>query len=179
MLRCILYLNFILQGSGTKGALTDSFYGIRWGHHISGFSSPTDHPFLQVVFEGCKRLSGSTPRQKKEAITSDMIKALVDTYSGEESLPNLRFLLICLLGFTGFMRIDEILKIQLKHLRLGITHLEITLEKSKTDQLREGNIIYISKLDSKYCPVKLLQKFLTLANFDIRVDFHTQDRQRI
>jgi len=71
------------------------------------------------------------------------------------------------------MRIDEILKIQLKHLRLGITHLEITLEKSKTDQLREGNIIYISKLDSKYCPVKLLQKFLTLANFDIRVDFQT------
>jgi len=53
-----------------------------------------------------------------------MIKALVDTYSSEKSLPNLRFLLICLLGFTGFMRIDEILKIQLKHLKLGITHLE-------------------------------------------------------
>jgi len=46
-----LCLKFILQCSGTKGALTDSFYGITWGHHISGFSSPTDHAFLQAVFE--------------------------------------------------------------------------------------------------------------------------------
>lgn len=165
-----LYLNSILQNNGTKGALTDSFYGIRWGHHISGLFSPTDHPFLQVVFEGCKRSSNNKPRQKKDPITSDMIKEWVNAYGDEENLPKLRFLLICVLGFTGFMRIDEILKVQLKHLKFTVSHLEITLEKSKTDQLREGNIIYISKLDSKYCPVKILKRFMSLAKFDIHRD---------
>ena len=50
------------------------------------------------------------------------------------------------------------------------THLEIFLEKSKTDQLREGNIIHISRLESKYCPVKLLLNYLRLAKLDLKQD---------
>jgi len=50
-----------------------------------------------------------------------MIKALINTYYTKKPAKFALFFLICLLGFTGFMRIEEILKIQLKHLKLGIT----------------------------------------------------------
>jgi len=166
-----IYLNFVLQNNNTRGALIDSFYGIRWGHHISGFSSPTSNPFVQVVFEGCKRLCMTDPRQKKDIITTEMMKQLIEAYSGaEESLPNLRFLVMSVFCFTGFMRIEEILKTKLKNIKVMGKHLEIFLEKSKTDQLREGNIIYISRLESNYCPVKLFEKYLHVAKFDLGKD---------
>ena len=39
-----------------------------------------------------------------------MIKTLVTKYGGENStIPDLRFLLTCFLGFAGFLRIDELL----------------------------------------------------------------------
>ena len=78
------------------------FYGIRWSHHVMRFNSPTNNPFIQLAFKGCQRLC-KTETTKKEPITSDIIKTLVTKYGGENSaIPDLRFLLTCLLGFADF-----------------------------------------------------------------------------
>ena len=77
-----IYLNHVLFISGAKGSILTSFYGIRWGHHVVGFNSPIDNPFVQLAFEGCQRLC-ETETTKKEPITSDMIKTLVTKYGGE------------------------------------------------------------------------------------------------
>lgn len=163
-----LYFNRVLQINGTRGALTEAFYGIRWGHLIAGFSSPTDNPFIKVVFEGCQRLAKSNPRGKKDAITADMVKSLFDCYAQPENLPNYRFMVMVLICFSGFMRIDEALNIQLQDVKITDSHLEIHLDKSKTDQMRDGHIIYISRLESKYCPVKFFESYLNLATFDFK-----------
>ena len=42
-----IFLNYILFTSGKKGSVVTAFYGIRWGHHVKGFDSPTDDPFVQ------------------------------------------------------------------------------------------------------------------------------------
>ena len=111
-----------------------------------GFNSPTDNPFVQLAFEGCQRLC-ETETTKKEPITSDMIKTLVTKNGGKNStIPDLIFLLTCLLGFAGFLRIDE----------LQESHLEILIPKSKTYQHREGHVLYISRIKSECCPVKYL-----------------------
>ena len=69
-----------------------------------------------------------------------MIKSLVNKFEGNNaSLPDLRFLLTCLLGFSGFLRIDELLSIK-KTSKNFHSHLEILVPKSKTDQHREGHI---------------------------------------
>ena len=120
-----------------------------------GFNSPTNNPF-QLAFEGCQRLC-ETETTKTEPITFDMIKTLVTKYGGKNStIPDLIFLLTCLLGFAGFSRIDELLDVKLKHIKLQESHLEILIPKSKTDQHREGRVIYISRIKSKCCPVKYL-----------------------
>ena len=45
-----------------------------------------------------------------------MVKTLVTKYDEKSSsIPDLRFLLKCLLGFTGFLPVEELLVIKLKH----------------------------------------------------------------
>ena len=78
-----------------------------------------------------------------------------------------------MLGFSGFLRIDELLSIKIKHLRINESHLEILVPKSKTDQHREGNIVYISRVSSECCPVKFLEKYLQIANIEISKDGET------
>ena len=78
-----------------------------------GFNSPIDNPFVQLAFKGCQRLC-ETETTKKETITSDMIKTLVTKYGWKNSIiPDLRFLLTCLLGFAVFLRIDELIDVML------------------------------------------------------------------
>ena len=53
-----------------------------------------------------------------------MIKTLVTKYGGKNStIPDLRFLLTVLLGFAGFLRINELLDVKLKHIKLQEAHL--------------------------------------------------------
>ena len=41
------------------------------------------------------------------------------------------------------------------------------MPKSKTDVYREGNYVYIAKLENNYCPVSILQKYVEAANLDL------------
>ena len=82
----------------------------------------------------------------------------------------MRFLLTCLLGFAGFLRIDELLDVKLKHIKIKESHLEIIIPKSKTDQHREGHVVYISRIKSEYCPVKYLEVYLQKTKLDISND---------
>ena len=97
-------------------ALTIAFYGIRCAHHVNGAYSPTDHPFVSMTFEGTVRLCERKPKTPKEPITPEILKHLISTFD-TDSLMDLRFLLICSLGFFGFSRIDELLSVQIIQIR--------------------------------------------------------------
>ena len=67
-----------------------------------GFDSPINNLFVQLEFEGCQHLCQSETT-KREPVTSEMIKSLVKKFGRKNaSLPHLRFLLTCFLGFSGF-----------------------------------------------------------------------------
>ena len=42
-------LNHALFISCPKGSIITAFYEIIWGHHVMGFNSPTDNPFVQPL----------------------------------------------------------------------------------------------------------------------------------
>lgn len=155
-----LYLVHVLESKNKTGPLISAFYGIRWGHIISGFPSPTDDPFVKLAFEGCQRLCDSHRNGPKEPIPVELLKQFYNQLYDLNNLKHLRFLTMVFLGFTGFLRIDELLLTQMKHVKFYENRLEIRLEKSKCDQHRDGETVYISRLNSKYCPVKLLEEFL-------------------
>ena len=41
------------------------------------------------------------------------------------------------------------------------------MPRSKTDVCREGNYVYIAKLENKYCPVAILRRYIEAANLDL------------
>ena len=136
-----LYLNFIYRETGKVGPITAAYYGIRWGHHVNGLESPTENPFVNLAFEGTKRLCNHQS-QKKEPLENSHIKAIVDEFYASQSGYNLmkaRTSVISLLGFTGFFRIDELIDVQLKDVTFYSTHLSVFLEQSKCDQHWEGH----------------------------------------
>lgn len=157
-----LYLVSVLKEHGTKGALSTAMFSIRWAHHRAGFESPTEDPFVQLVFDGCERICGK-PAKKKEPITTPMVRSLIDKFSDSADLKVLRFLTMVVLCFTGFLRIEEILEARIQHLVFFQDRVEITLPRCKNDQIREGNVVPIARLDSAYCPVALSEKFINLC----------------
>ena len=100
--------------NGKKGSIVEAFYGIRWGHHIAGFNSPTDHPTVQMTFEGAQRIC-SKPVRKKDPMMAEMIKGLIDNIHASEQLTlhNWRFLIVIAVCYAGFLRIDELLATKL------------------------------------------------------------------
>ena len=62
-----------------------------------------------------------------------MLHVLVDADRFED-LMYFRFVIICLLGFTNFMRLDEILNIKIEQIKFHESHLTIDLPKCKNDQ---------------------------------------------
>ena len=155
-----LYLNDLVLDECKFGALNEAASGIRWGHLQAGFANPMDNDFVGIVLEGAKRRVGKPPSQQKEPMTSDMTKKVVELFGQGSNLIHHRTVVICLLGFSGFLRISELIEIQIKHLKFSQSHLEITIPKAKNDQMRQGHIVYIKRSTSRFCSVLWLEEYL-------------------
>ncbi|XP_066918158.1 integrase/recombinase xerD homolog [Clytia hemisphaerica] len=71
---------------------------------------------------------------------------------------------------SGFLRISKMLQIQIQHITFCQSGVKIFLPKSKTDQIREGNAVFISAKGS-YCPIYWLQKYINLAKLSQPNDY--------
>ena len=134
------------------------------GHIQAGLISPTDHPFVKLAFEGAKRLVTHRESNQKEPITSEMINQLVLLYSSSNNLVHMRFLIIWLLGFTGFLRVSELAAIQIKDITFFYDYINITIPKSKTDQVREGHIVATHKQNIWLIMSSLLERQMFKGN---------------
>ena len=155
-----LYFNDLVIEGCKFGTLTEASAAIRWGHLGFGFDNPMDNQFVNIVLEGAKREVGMPPSAQKEPMSPEMVKEVVQLFGQGTNLLHHRTVVICLLGFSGFLRISELLDIQIKHLTFLSSHLEILIPKAKNDQLRQGHIVHIKRLNSQFCPVQWLQAYL-------------------
>ncbi len=163
-----IYLNFLLHTRGKIGPIRSAVNAISWAHRSAGYASPTDEDFVTLTLKGCERILGQ-PTRKSVAMTSEIIHDLYNKFHSS-NLHDQRFLAILLICYTGFLRIDELLTIQLKHIDLHTDKMLLFLPQCKNDQLRQGNTVYIAALDSKYCPVKFVRNYLRLCDFNTTTD---------
>ena len=84
---------------------------LSWVNQIATVEDTTTHPLVVQVLGGIKRgLACAT--SKKEPITPAIFAELVSRFGQHDaSLSDIRTLTICLLGFAGFFRFDEMAKI--------------------------------------------------------------------
>lgn len=135
---------------------------IRLVHLGAGHGSP--HNALQVteVMRGIRRDWGRPPAQKAAAVDNE-IKLMADAIE-PESRRGLRDRALLLFGFAGAFRRSELVALNTWHLEERDEGVKVTIEKSKTDQEAQGQVIAILRqTDSPYCPVTALQDWLTVA----------------
>ena len=71
---------------------------------------------------------------------------------------------MCLVSFAVFLRFSKIVSLKRSDFHFHASHVNIFIEKSKTDQLREGNSVLIARTNSDTCPVHMLKSYLLQAN---------------
>ena len=64
-------------------------------------------------------------------------------------------------------RFNELANIQPNHIFFHEDFVKVFVRRSKTDVYREGNYVYISKLDSNYSPVTVLCRYIQAADIDL------------
>ncbi|XP_063436370.1 uncharacterized protein LOC134717808 [Mytilus trossulus] len=166
---CLYIGSLIQQGVGVS-VLESNFYSIKWYHDINFKYNPCSDKLLSNILEGGRRIL-SKPINKKEPITTDILKLIVSRYGSEHDLSNLRVCLLCLLGFSGFLRYSELAKIKRNNIVFYDSHVEITIDKSKTDIYRRGNTVIIARTGNETCPVKWLKIYLKLAGLESDSDY--------
>ena len=112
--------------------------------------SPLGNP-VDIVELG-KRLFSRSFR-KKEPVSPDTLA------HSNSNLKDLRTALLFALGFYGLFRINELPDLQFSDVTVHNDYLEILLKCSKTDQYREGNKVFISKIGGINCPYVLIGCF--------------------
>ena len=144
-----LYLLSVLQASTSPSPVRSALYSIRWAHDVAGLQSPTSHTLPQKVLESARRrLAHQT--SKKLPMTREILLKFFQNLHG--SLVDTRFMAMALLAFAGFLRFNELSSLRPKDVVSHATYFELFIERSKTDEYREGAVIPIIKTGTKLCP---------------------------
>ena len=155
-----LYLNELKKELGSKSSIEAAVYGLNWAHEMAGLDSPTSHPLVHAALEGARRQLGK-PTVKKEPVTPEMLWSLVEKFDGRNaSLTDLRGLAICVLGYAGFLRYDEIAGLRFSDVKILEEHLDLFIASSKTDKLRNGDSVLIARTGNSTCPVGIIQRYI-------------------
>ena len=117
----------------------------------------------------CVKRTRSLPVSKKKPVDVDVIKSIIDRFGAEgASLKDLRIAAVTFLGFARFFRFNELANIQPNHIFFHEEFVKVFVPRSKTDVYREGSYVYVSiKLDSNYCPVTVLRRYIEAANINL------------
>ena len=115
---------------------------------------------FELAFKGALRIAAKYKvSNQKEPLSPEIIKKVCEKYGNSDNLIHQRFLVICILGYFGFLRISKVLKVQVKQINFGPGYINIILDKSKTDQFREGHKVPIADNES-HSPISILSSYL-------------------
>jgi integrase len=158
-----LYLNFLRCTAATSSPIEEAVSALSWVHQLAGVEDPTSHSLVKQVVAGAKRILAHKTA-KKEPVTIEILRSQVDRFGQENaSLADIRTLAICMLGFAGFFRYNEIANLKGSDVSILSDHMEIFVEASKTDQYRDGARVVIARTGSSTCPVGMLERYLDMA----------------
>ena len=79
----------------SKAAIQEVVNALSWLHQVAGWGT-------RILAQ---------PKVRKEPVTAEMLKAMVDAAGPEPSLSEVRLLAVCLLAFAGFLRCEKLLKL--------------------------------------------------------------------
>lgn len=161
-----IYLTELLDSKVSHSVITSAMYAIKWVHKLNNFYDPTDNAFVKGLFETSKRLR-SKPTVKKDTISPELIVDLCNLYERSTDLLVIRDLCMIVIAYAGFLRYDELSALKCDDLVFHDSYVVIHIEKSKTDQYRQGNELIISKGVTSACPYNMLKRYLEMTGMGV------------
>ena len=154
-----LYLQHLLDTTGSYHSIDLAFYTFKWAHRVAGATDPTENPIVSFIREGAKRLLGTAQINRKEPLSSEQLTKMISTANLENTV-ELRNVCMYAIAFVGLLRFDDLIRIKRCDLQFHTDFLRINITKSKNDQLRKGNEVLIKESASPSSPIKLLKLYL-------------------
>lgn len=136
---------------------------LSWLHQVAGLQPVSGAPLVQAALAGFRRMLAQ-PKVRKEPVTAEMLKAMVEAAGPEPSLLEVRLLALCLLAFAGFLRCEELVKLECADVEFNIEGLVLHIKSSKTDQFREGASLVVARTGLSTCPVAMMERYFRLGN---------------
>ena len=155
-LHCALFLQYLLDSSKSVSTINSAFYAFKWLHDLAGVCSPTSHPTVVAVKEGASRLVFSPVKYRKEPLEAEHLRKLMDRTDMNDRLQLRNFF--------------ELSLIRAKYIKFSEGFISIFIEKSKADQLREGQSVAIAESGSSLCPVALLKLYINSSQLSLDSD---------
>ena len=105
---------------------------------------------------------GSLTVNRKLPLLQSHLKMLIEKYKFA-FLNFLQILTLITLGFVAFLRLDDLINLNISDPSFHDNHFAIFLEKRENDQFREGLWISIHRSGSFYFRISLVNRFLVLG----------------
>jgi len=163
-----LYLTHLSTKDIKMSTLKRRLVSIGVIHKLKGHYLDTKHPSIIENIMGIKRRKGSIQKGKKPILINHL-KQIINVIDEQKDviIKKQRDRSIILIGFSGGFRRNEIVSLDYDDLEFVPEGLKINLKRSKTDQFGEGVIKGLPFFDnSKYCPVKSIQKLIELSKIN-------------
>ena len=162
-----LYLSYLIDSRGPYDPVKEAIYAADWVHKIAGLQT-----FILPDYRSNRKCRShrilGRPTIKKDPVTPDMLRHLVRKLPSNPYLKKVRSVSSCLTAYVGFLRFDELASILCCDMNILDSHLEIFLEKLKTDQFRDSHWIPISRTGKIICPIDALLSFIKVCGIDLK-----------
>ncbi|RYE40094.1 MAG: integrase [Hyphomicrobiales bacterium] len=132
---------------------------IASAHAQAGRPSPARSELVQSTLRGIRRVHGTAQRQAKP-ISIEMLRQMAKPRKDIEPVRDLRDRVLLVVGFAGGFRRSELAQLTPQSLVFGAQGVEVTLQRSKTDQQGKGRVVALPPGPRHLCPVQLLKAWL-------------------
>ena len=160
-------------GALAVATLTRRLAAISVAHEAHKLPNPAQSPLVRATMRGIRREHGVGQRQAKPLLRDDLFDVLARIGERPKDLRDKALLLI---GFAGGFRRSELIAItctEIEWVRRGII---LTIPRSKTDQEGAGRRVGVPFGRTKWCPVTMLDRWLSVAGIEAGPIFRRVDR---
>lgn len=172
----LVYFAVALSRSLTTPTIKVYLSAVGSLHRRQGFKDPTQHnPQLKMILRGMQRANLDKTSRPRQPITRDTLHKLLYQVRHSHKLHKQdKHMLTAafLLAFFGFLRVSEFTIPSWSRFdprshptKGSISHKQeyytFTIKASKTDQLHQGQKIYILRSHERFCPYSAMRKYLS------------------
>ncbi len=131
-------------------------------HVYQNFSDPTAHPLVRKTLIGIQNIHGK-PKDKAPPLQLDTLQTMIKYLNNSERPINLRNSALLLIGFFGAFRRSELCAIKFEDIKFAKQGIEISIPRSKTDQISLGQSCAIPYVAEGLCAVSSLKAWCETA----------------